>query len=225
MKKIIYHGSNKIIEKPIYGYGKKYNDYGLGFYCTYEEDMAREWSVSLNKDGFLNQYEIELENLNILNLNDDKFNILNWLTLLLKNREFDITSNLAFSARQYLIDNFSISLDNIDIIIGYRADDSYFSFASDFLNGTISYRELKRAMMLGELGLQFVLISEKAFDRIRFFDAKRVSCNIWYKRKIERDQKARKDYFDSQKFERKKDDIYITNILNEEMKQNDSRLR
>ena len=31
---ILYHGSKDIIEKPIYGQGKKYNDYGLGFYCT-----------------------------------------------------------------------------------------------------------------------------------------------------------------------------------------------
>ena len=29
----LYHGSSSIIEKPKYGYGKTYNDYGLGFYC------------------------------------------------------------------------------------------------------------------------------------------------------------------------------------------------
>ena len=34
MKKTIYHGSDHIIEKPQYGYGKPYNDYGVGFYCT-----------------------------------------------------------------------------------------------------------------------------------------------------------------------------------------------
>lgn len=30
MKKTIYHGSDHIIEKPQYGYGKPYNDYGVG---------------------------------------------------------------------------------------------------------------------------------------------------------------------------------------------------
>ena len=34
MLKTIYHGSDKIIEKPLFGHGKTYNDYGLGFYCT-----------------------------------------------------------------------------------------------------------------------------------------------------------------------------------------------
>lgn len=49
MKKILYHGSEKIIEKPVYGFGKAYNDYGLGFYCTEELDMAKEWGVSREK--------------------------------------------------------------------------------------------------------------------------------------------------------------------------------
>lgn len=39
----IYHGSKDIIEKPEYGKGKPYKDYGLGFYCTQEPDMAKEF--------------------------------------------------------------------------------------------------------------------------------------------------------------------------------------
>lgn len=31
---IIYHGSQQIVEVPRLGIGKKYNDYGQGFYCT-----------------------------------------------------------------------------------------------------------------------------------------------------------------------------------------------
>ena len=31
---ILYHGSDHIIEKPVFGEGKSYNDYGRGFYCT-----------------------------------------------------------------------------------------------------------------------------------------------------------------------------------------------
>ncbi len=43
MVRKIYHGSKDIIEKPVFGYGKTYNDYGLGFYCTDSLDMAKEW--------------------------------------------------------------------------------------------------------------------------------------------------------------------------------------
>ncbi|MBP3577789.1 MAG: DUF3990 domain-containing protein, partial [Lachnospiraceae bacterium] len=41
MIKKLYHGSSNIIEKPVFGYGKKYNDYGLGFYCTDSIEMAK----------------------------------------------------------------------------------------------------------------------------------------------------------------------------------------
>ena len=34
MIKQIYHGSSNIIERHLFGYGKPYNDYGLGFYST-----------------------------------------------------------------------------------------------------------------------------------------------------------------------------------------------
>ena len=41
-KKItIYHGSEKIIENPIFGGGKRNNDFGFGFYCTESEELAK----------------------------------------------------------------------------------------------------------------------------------------------------------------------------------------
>lgn len=43
-----------------------------------------------------------------------------------------------------------------------------FSFARDFISGTISYSQLSEAMKLGELGEQVVLISEKAFENISY---------------------------------------------------------
>lgn len=49
---ILYHGSKDIIEKPIYGQGKKYNDYGLGFYCIDNIELAKEWGTSFERSGF-----------------------------------------------------------------------------------------------------------------------------------------------------------------------------
>ena len=39
----IYHGSEQIVEVPTFGKGKKNNDFGLGFYCTESDDLAKEW--------------------------------------------------------------------------------------------------------------------------------------------------------------------------------------
>lgn len=53
--------------------------------------------------------------------------MMHWLGILLKNRIFTLTTPLEREAKQYILDNFNISLDGIDIVKGYRADDSYFS--------------------------------------------------------------------------------------------------
>ncbi|MCF0142741.1 MAG: DUF3990 domain-containing protein, partial [Parasporobacterium sp.] len=40
----IYHGSQQIVEVPRFGMGKPYNDYGQGFYCTENIELAKEWA-------------------------------------------------------------------------------------------------------------------------------------------------------------------------------------
>lgn len=166
MIRTIYHGSDHIIEKPVFGAGKPYNDYGPGFYCTDSLDMAKEWGAGKDRNGFANGYTIDCEGLSILDLNDPSFCILHWLAVLLENREFDAASPLAYQGKEYIIRMFHVDYQSSDCMIGYRADDSYFSFAQDFINGAISYKQLNRAMHLGKLGQQFVLKSRKAFDRI-----------------------------------------------------------
>lgn len=212
MKKIIYHGSINIIKEPIYGYGKKYNDYGLGFYCTENIELAKEWAVNKDKDGYANIYELDISDLKILNLNDKKYNILHWLTLLIKNREFDLRTIVSKRAKEYLIKNYSIDLNGIDIVIGYRADDSYFTFAQDFLNNSISLRKLNEAMRLGDLGEQIVLISKKAFNNVKYIGNEIVYSNIYYVLKNIRDLTARKYYFNKRE-ELNDDDIFMSDII------------
>lgn len=225
MHRKIYHGSEKIIEHPKYGSGKKYNDYGLGFYCTDSLDMAKEWGVSRDKNGYANQYEIDCSNLLILDLNDEQYTILHWLTILFENREFDIPSGLALEAKKYLKNTFSIPYSDYDAIIGYRADDSYFSFAQDFINGTISYRQLNEAMHLGKLGQQFVLKSKKAFNQIHFLGYEVAASDEWFAKKELRDKTARREYFSMERNKWQRGDLYIAQMIDEEMKSNDLRLR
>lgn len=225
MIKKLYHGSSSIIKTPKYGFGKVYNDYGLGFYCTDNIDMAKEWGVSNDKNGYANCYELECDDLQILNLNGSEFCILHWLSVLLENRIFDVPSGLALEAKEYILANFPVAYKTYDAIIGYRADDSYFSFAQDFINGTISYRQLNNAMHLGKLGQQFVLKSEKAFNKITFTGYEIAESSEWYIRKMQRDKTARREYFDVERFKRQRGDIYITQIIDEGMNADDPRLR
>lgn len=95
----IYHGSQQIVDVPKFGIGKKYNDYGQGFYCTENNELAKEWACPIKNDGYSNKYRLDLEGLNVM--------------------------------------------------IGYRTNDSYFSFVENFVNNTISLKDLNNAMRLG----------------------------------------------------------------------------
>ncbi|MCD8097894.1 MAG: DUF3990 domain-containing protein [Lachnospiraceae bacterium] len=225
MTKVLYHGSSHIVRQPQFGYGKAYNDYGLGFYCTDSLEMAKEWGVGKDRDGYANCYELDCDGLQILDLNAEEYCILHWLAVLLENREFDVPSGLALEAREYILERFRVAYESYDAIIGYRADDSYFSFAQDFINGTISYRQLNNAMHLGKLGQQFVLKSRSAFERIRFLRSEVADSSEWYAKKTLRDKTARREYFSVERGRRQRGDLYITQIMDEEMRADDLRLR
>lgn len=135
---IIYHGSQQIVETPQFGIGKEYNDYGQGFYCTENIELAKEWACPIKNNGYSNKYVLHLDGLNVMHLTKGAFNILNWLAILLSNRKFDISSPIGSNAREFILSRFMPDITDVDIMIGYRADDSYFSFAEDFVNNTIS---------------------------------------------------------------------------------------
>ncbi|MCD8195971.1 MAG: DUF3990 domain-containing protein [Lachnospiraceae bacterium] len=223
---IIYHGSQRIIEKPTFGAGKKYNDYGQGFYCTENIELAKEWACPVRNDGYSNQYILHMSGLQIMYLTREKFNILHWLAILLKNRKFDITSPVGNAARDYILSHFMPNTANVDVMIGYRADDSYFSFAEDFVNNTISLRDLNLAMQLGTLGEQVVLLSERAFEQLTFTGYELTNYREYYYGRARRDQDARTAYANRKKnLQQLMDDIFILDIIREDMKDDDPRLQ
>ena len=223
---IIYHGSKQVVELPKYGIGKTYNDYGQGFYCTENIELAKEWACPEKKDGYANKYILHLDDMNIIHLTKGEFNILNWLAILLANRKFDISSPIAANAREFILSRFMPDISNIDIMIGYRADDSYFSFAEDFVNNTISLRDLSIAMQLGTLGEQVVLVSERSFKNIEFTGYEIADYRKYYYKRAERDQHARHSYASHKKnLQQFMDDIFILDIIREDMNNDDPRLQ
>ncbi len=222
---ILYHGSEKIIERPVYGKGSKHNDYGRGFCCTEDEELAKEWASAKNNNGFANKYELDLSGLKVLNLNSKTYVLLNWLAVLAQNRTYWENSAVSETAKKYIAENFMVDISGYDVIIGYRADDSYFSFAQDFVAGAISYRQLGEAMKLGKLGEQIVLVSPKAFEQIKYISNSPAEASIYYSRKKERDKQARKEYRKTKQDGVALDDLLVMDIVREGMKQNDERLR
>ena len=222
-KKItLFHGSVKIVETPVFGEGKKNNDFGLGFYCTESEALAKEWAVSSLRDGFSNRYTLDTEYLNILNLNSSEYTILNWIAVLVEHRLFSIKTPVAHRAKRYLIDNFGINTNAYDLITGYRADDSYFDYAESFLNNGISVEQLARAMRLGKLGEQVVLKSKFAFSRIQFEGFDVAEKEEFYVLRKARDDEANQHYLEM--LEEESDGLYIQDIIRGGITNDDPRI-
>ena len=221
----LFHGSDHVVEKPEFGVGRLCNDYGLGFYCTESSDMAKEWAVGRDHDGFANRYSLDDEGLAVVDLNAAGFCTLHWLAVLVAHRTFELRAPLAVEARQYLLQNFAVDVSSVDIVEGYRADDSYFAFAQDFLSGSISYRQLQNAMRLGKLGRQVVLKSKRAFDALAFEGAVSAARSEWLARREQRDSQARERYFDIERNARRKGDLFIAQIIDEGITGEDERLQ
>lgn len=125
---------------------------------------------------------------------------------------------------EWLKENFLPDISEYDVIIGCRADDSYFSFARAFVNNEISLKQLSYAMQLGKLGEQIVLKSKKAFEMIQFETCIAVDHTEYYSRRKSRDDEARASY----RKELENDDInglYMRDMIREEVKVNNPRLR
>ncbi len=218
----IYHGSKQIVESPTFEQGKKNNDYGLGFYCTESNDLAKEWAVSSTADGFSNKYTLDTEYLNILNLNSSDYTILNWIAVLVDHRLFKLKAPVARRAKRYLTDHFGINVNAYDLITGYRADDSYFDYAESFLNNTITVEQLSQAMRLGKLGEQIVIKSRFAFSKIKFEGAEIAKRDIYYALRKTRDDEASQMYLKLQ--DEETDGLYILDIIRGGITNDDSRI-
>ena len=221
---ILYHGSSQIIPNPVYGKGNPENDYGLGFYCTREPELAKEWACAEDDNGFANQYKLETDNLSCLHLNGDGYHILNWLAILLENRRFELSSPISIRARQYILDTFLPDYKAFDIIEGYRADDSYFSFSRAFLANGISLQQLRTAMRLGKLGEQVVLRTPAAFDALSFVGSIPADASVYHIKRQTRDRQAREEYRKMLTETPSTEEIYISTIINEKWDNNDPRL-
>ena len=218
----LYHGSEQLVEEPTFGKGRVNNDFGLGFYCTESEALAKEWAVSSLRNGFANRYTLDTEYLNILNLNSPDYTILNWIAVLVEHRLFSIKTPVARRAKRYLIDHFGVNVNAYDLITGYRVDDSYFDYAESFLNNGISVEQLARAMRLGKLGEQIVVKSQFAFSRLCYEGFDVAEKEKYYVLRKARDEEANRLYLEM--LEEESDGLYIQDIMRGGIRNDDPRI-
>ena len=177
----LYHGSKDNFKSPIFGCGNPSNDYGLGFYMTPDKTAAELWASQYKEGGHVICFNVDLKGLNVLTLDGSaELDVLRWIAILAKHR-FPYQERIQHQeALSWLDRHFGISLDGYDMVVGYRADDSYFSYSLGFVSGQISLETLSSAMRLGRLGLQYVAISKKGFHSLRYLGSYPVEPSSGY---------------------------------------------
>ena len=142
---ILYHGSNHIIDKPLYGAGKKHNDYGIGFYCTILENQAKKWASKYDK-SVINKYEYN-ENQN------------------LKIKEFTLMSE---EWLDFIIDCRNNKKHTYDIVIGAMADDQVYNYISELLTGQITRDAFWELAKFRHPTHQIAFCTEEALKCVKF---------------------------------------------------------
>ena len=221
---LLYHGSPNIVKHPTLDKSKEYADFGAGFYCSRNSDAAKEWACSYARDGYLNKYELNIDGLRVLDLTSKKYTTLHWLAVLAENRKFKIASPLMRTAIIGLKKNFHIDVEKYDIIVGYRADDSYYSFIRAFMNNEISLEQLYNSLDRTKAGKQYVIKSEKALDRIEFVGFEPVNSVEYYFKRLRKDNKAR-ELYDGFVSVEDKAGLFIREFILREVHEDDPRLQ
>lgn len=193
----LYHGSWEIVHQPKFGLGRMDNDYGQGFYCTEDIELAREWACSEKSTAWCNHYQLDCSDLSVLDLSTDDFSPLEWLALLINNRNINLDNALARRGAEWLVGNYLVDISNYDIIVGYRADDSFFKIARSFINNSLPLEALNSSLRSGELGIQYTVKSQRAFNSLSFVKAELVDHRKYHSRRLARSQAANDKVFNN----------------------------
>ena len=163
---ILYHGSPNKEIVPTYGLGNDKHDYGRGFYLTESPALASEWSVCnpVEKNGWVHKFMLDTRELKILDF--EKYDILSWLAELMKHRDADTGRRYKVLAPRF-IEKYQISTEGYDVIKGWRANASYFYIAKCFVRDEVDISILPDLLKLGDLGIQYCLKPEKAFQALK----------------------------------------------------------
>lgn len=161
----LYHGSPNQTLIPTYGQGNDRHDYGKGFYLTNDVELAREWSVCKpdRLEGWVHEYRLCLDGLRIFDFQQNT--ALAWLAELMKHREAADSRRYRMLSEKF-VSKYGIDTDGYDIIMGWRADASYFFIAKEFVRDNIDVGILEELLSLGGLGIQYCIKSPLAYSRL-----------------------------------------------------------
>ena len=114
--RILYHGSQEIVEFPEIRIPRYHKDFYYGFYCTIYPAQAIRWATRYNDVGYLNEYEYTP---------DDSLKVKIFSEMTEEWLDFIVACRMGKS-------------HDYDIVEGPMADDTIFNYVQNFVDGKIS---------------------------------------------------------------------------------------
>lgn len=149
-ERILFHGSDVVVETPrisVSGFNK---DFGFGFYCTLLEKQAVRWALAKHNRHVVNSYSFVPGNdlcvLSFLEMTDE------WL-------------DFVTDCRRGIPHGY-------DIVEGPMADDTVWDYVEDYVAGKISREAFWALAKFKYPTHQVVFCTEKALESLSFKDFK-----------------------------------------------------
>lgn len=152
----LYHGSKSGIKGKIEPKSRQHCDFGKGFYMGTERHQPLTLICNF-PEAKLYTLSIDLAGLSILNVNVG----LDWAMLIAYHRG-KLESIKESSLYQY----YSSLEKDVDVVVGYIANDRMFVVLDRFFNGEITDKALVSSLSALQLGKQYVAITQKACDQV-----------------------------------------------------------
>lgn len=154
---ILFHGSKQGLKGDIKPISKDRCDFGKGFYMG---DNPLQ-SLTLISDFKDSEFYVLSLNKNKLKIKDIPLD-LDWAFLIAYNRGYldEIKGTDFYNKYKYM-------LKDVDIAIGYIANDRMFTVLDDFFKGTMSDVALLKCLSALKIGKQYVALSNSATNSIK----------------------------------------------------------
>ena len=153
--KILYHGSNMKVDKPMLLKGQRALDFGAGFYLTSSYEQAMKWAKTVtrrrgNGQPIVNIYDLDEQRLATLHV--PRFNTADgdWLDYVVKNRR-----------GQAVVGDY-------DVVIGPVANDSTLPVIDDYMSGNYTKEEAVRRLLPQNLTDQYAFKSTEALAALTY---------------------------------------------------------
>lgn len=155
---ILFHGSDKIIEKPEAKFGRNKVDFGQGFYLTSIHEQAAKWAriIAFKKGlskAFVSEYSFDESLLDSLGQRYKKFPAydMEWLDFVIDCRNGGCLQN------QY------------DVIDGGVANDNVIDTVENYENGIITVEQALGLLQYKKVNHQICIRSQEVLNRMLQF--------------------------------------------------------